>query len=680
MTKQLKFARSCSVALIASSLILSSCSSPDLKNKSQDDESQNLASAAAEGESAEVDNSASLSSTTEDATASDEDDNSLNSNGCINLGSKSRNILDNTLIKEDDNYFYYVIYSKLWRTSKDNPDDTVCLFPQDDSKYTINYNYKFALYNGNVYVLAQSTEDYNEYVFRIDSGGNASMLSFENEVKYSADIDIYNDTFYLYSFDSDNDMILEGYKLGDDGSLGEAYNEFENLDFEFEDGWVPVYTRFGSYKCSPSSIGFYGGIYCMDNAGNKSKLCFISADDTSSKTEIAEIDDGNVVALTKDKLVMLNNDYLGKYIYSIDLKTGERTDILTKESFVSLGYAHSTDVEVIDYDDENIFLKIDQPLAEDPVPDLVYDFVKVSLTDGQSELLCSITPGDDSPIDNANLIYNFTSKGLTYITFVYSNYYLCYRPYGEMNIENVLVAQDPDYGSDLIELEEYDITLSTSHSAYFYTDDNFDIMAFRSDLVIPQLPATSDEFIEFNDNIMENLDVADMAQSSVEDAKMNAEAYDSSSEYSPMDLYPYYYTYNYTGLEYHDSRYVCLSTSDYEYWGGAHGMGWEYSYTLDMQEGKILKLSDVISQSQAEFVELVCNHVTDLNEGSLFLTYEETADQIRSSYTDNDFNWFLTPDGIAVRFSSYEIAPYSEGYPVITVPYSEVSLLIGLEV
>lgn len=676
MTKQLKYARSCGMALLATSLILSSCSSPNLTNNSQDDESQSTASISS---SAEGDNSTSISSASQDGSTTEEDS-SFEPNGFINLNSKSRNILDNTLIKEDDNYFYYVVYSKLWRTSKDNPDDTVCLFPQGDSKYIINYNYKFALYNSNVYVLAQSTEDYNEYVFRIDSGGNASMLSFENEVKYSADIDIYNDTFYLYSFDSDNDIILEGYKLNEDGSLGEAYNEFENLDFDFEDGWVPVYTRFGSYKCSPSSIGFYGGIYCMDNAGNKSKLCFISADDTSSKTEIAEIDDGNVVALTKDKLVMLNNDYLGKYIYSIDLKTGERTDILTKESFASLGYSHSTDVEVIDYDDDNIFLKIDQPLTEDPVPDLVYDIVKVSLTDGSSQVICSITPGYDSPIDNTNLIYNFTSKGLTYITFAYTNYYLCYRPYDEMNNENVLVAQDSDYGSDLRALEEYEITLSTSHNAYYYTDDTYDVMVFRSDLVVPQLPQTSDEFIEFNNNLMEKLDVADMAQSSLEDAKINAEDADSSSEYSPMDMYPYYYTYNYIGLNYHDSRYVCLSTSDYEYWGGAHGMGWEYSYTLDMQEGKILKLSDVISQSHAEFVELVCNHVTDLKEGSLFLTYEETADQIRSSYTDNDFNWFLTTDGIAVRFSSYEIAPYSEGYPVITVPYSELTLLIDLEI
>lgn len=665
MKKSFRFFRVICCASLALSLILCSCSSPLIGGQKDD----------AQNEGAPGAGNADSSSSSSTGSSNNQSVITYKDNGFIDLNCESRRILFNSQIKEDSTYFYYVLDAKLWRTSKNDPDDTVCLFPKDDSCSVDGM--KFAVYGGSVFVFAEKYADYTESAFRIDSEGNASEITLENELTYYSSLDIYNDTLYFYSFDSDKGLVTEGYKLNSGGSIGDSYNEFADISFDFGDDLFPLHISFGSYKCSPSSIDFFGGMYCMDSVGNKSSLYFVSSDD-STASKIADISDGNIAAITKDKLIMLQNDSHGKCIYTIDLSSGERTDLLSTDGFNELGYGHSSDIELIDYDDENAFIKVDLPLTEDPMANISFDILKVSLSDGSTQLIGTITKGEKPGLYYSDLYYNFTSRGLTYTNVVDANTSLCNMSYDEMGKEVVLTTPEYNYDSSISALSEYGITLKSLHSAYYYTDDNYDIMVFRADLIVPQLPATSDAFIEFNETIAENLDVTDMAQLSLKDAKSIAEDSDPYDEYSPMDLYPYTYSYYFSELSYHDSRYVCLTTSDYEYWGGAHGLGWEYSYTLDMQDGRVLELSDVIGQTQEEFVELVCSHVTDLDEGELFCSYDETAQQIRDDYTYNDFNWFLTPEGVAVRFRSYEIAPYVAGYPVIVVPYSELTMLIQL--
>lgn len=662
MKKSFKLLKSIGISTLAFSLILCSCTSPSIDGQND---------AATEGASTNADGSSSEPYVLEDSAAIEYTD-----NGLIDLGCESRKILSGSLIQEDSTYFYYVINSKLWRTSKDNPDDTVCLFPKDDG-YIVDSQYSFTIYGYNVYLFADTLEDYRKCLFRVDRDGNASEVSLSKELSCDSTLDVYNGTLYVYSFDENNRLVSEGFKLDSDGNVGDPYNEFADLTFDFGENFIPIYSNYRNYKFSPASIELFGGIYCLDTVGNTSALYFISAED-SSCTKIADVSDGYVAAITKDKLVMLQKDTHGKCIYTIDLSSGERIDLVNTDSFKDLGYSHSTILSVIDYDDENLFVRIGQPLTEDPVSCMTYDILKVSLIDGSTIFLGSIQKGDLLDSSYEDPVYSFTSKGLTYTNVIDYRCCLCNRSYDDMGSEVVLTTPEYDSNSSVSVLAGYGISLKSLHSAAYYTDDNYDLAVFTADLIIPQLPETSDAFIEFNDTIAENLDVTDMAESSIDDAKSNAESTDPYDEYSPMDLYPYTYSYSFLGISYNDSRYVCLTTSDYEYWGGAHGLGWEYSYTLDMQDGRILSLSDVIGQTQEEFVELVCNHVTDLDEGELFSDYEETAGQIRESYTDNDFNWFLTPEGVAVRFRSYEIAPYASGYPVIVVPYSELTMLIEL--
>lgn len=662
MSNNGKFYRLFLTASLTLTLALCSCSSPMIGSKES-----------GAGNSALDD-----SSDTGSAGASFGPDTTEATNGTINLNSQSRKLNLSEKIKEDDNYYYYCFNLKLWRTSKENPEETVCLFPNDGLDLQVSHPDNILIYKDNIYLIGEDLSDYNEYVYHIDGSGAISKLSFKTTVGYTSGIDIHNDTLYVYSFDLDNNIIFEGYKIAEDGSLGEESDEFSDIDLSLGDNLVPVHLNFGDYIYSPSSIDYYGGIYTTDSAGNQASLYFVPKDDSKAR-KIADISGDDVAAITKDKLVMIQSDDLEKSLYTIDINSGERTDLLTTDALKTMGYAHSANFGVVDYDDNSVFVKINQPLSENPVPNIVYDILKVNLSDGSATLLTSITGGEDPDNSFGLNILNFTTEGFMYLNYADASYSLCYLPYDNMSEQ--LVMASPDFGleNSVSILDQYGITFKTLHNAYFYTDDTYDIMTFYSDLVVPQLPATSDDFIAFNETILDNLDVTDMAKSSVKEARELASDQDAYDEYSPMDAYPYNYTYSYAGLSYHDSRYVCLTTSDYQYWGGAHGIGWQYSYTLDMQDGKILSLSDVIGQSQAEFVELVCNHVYDLEAESLFSGYDGTIEQIRDSYTDNDFNWFLTPEGVGVRFASYEISPYVAGYPQIIVPYDELTLLIELE-
>lgn len=662
MSKNGKFSRLFLTTSLTLTLSLCSCTSPMIGSK----------------ESGSSNSITDNSSDNSNLAASFGPDTTEATNGTINLNSQSRKLNFNEKIKEDESYYYYCFNSKLWRTSKENPDETVCLFPNDGLDLQASHPDNILIYNDNIYLIGEDLADYNEYVYRIDKNGAISKLSYKTKVGYTSGIDIHNGALYVYSFDLDNNILFEGYKINDDGSLGEECANFSDLNLSLGDNLVPVHLSFGDYIYSPSSIDYYGGIYTTDSAGNQASLYFIPKDNNNAR-KIADISGDDVAAITKDKLVMIqSNNLIDNNLYTIDINSGERSDLLTKEELKSMGYAHSSYFSVIDYDDNNIFVMIRHPLTENPVPNHVYDILKISLSDGSIEPLVNITEGEDPDNDFGLKVLNFTKDGLMYLNYADSSYSLCYMPYDNMSSQIVLAS--PDYGleSSVGILEQYGITFKTLHNAYFYTDDNYDVMTFYSDLVVPQLPATSDDFISFNETILDNLDVTDMAKSSVKEAGEIALSQDAYDEYSPMDIYPYNYTYRYAGLSYYDSRYVCLTTSDYQYWGGAHGIGWQYSYTLDMQDGKILALSDVIGQSQSEFVELVCDHVYDLDEGSLFSGYDGTIEQIRDSYTDNDFNWFLTPEGVGVRFASYEISPYAEGYPQIIVPYDELTLLINL--
>ena len=114
------------------------------------------------------------------------------------------------------------------------------------------------------------------------------------------------------------------------------------------------------------------------------------------------------------------------------------------------------------------------------------------------------------------------------------------------------------------------------------------------------------------------------------------------------------------------------------YWtGGIHPNTFSKGVTLDTRTGKVLKLTDVVADTD-KFKELVVKKLEESYESdSFFGTPEE---QIRENFKDADtLNWVLEPQGILVRFDPYEIGPYSSGGFQVMVLFSDAPEIFGAE-
>ncbi|MBO5487885.1 MAG: DUF4163 domain-containing protein, partial [Eubacterium sp.] len=74
----------------------------------------------------------------------------------------------------------------------------------------------------------------------------------------------------------------------------------------------------------------------------------------------------------------------------------------------------------------------------------------------------------------------------------------------------------------------------------------------------------------------------------------------------------YSYSSAFSGFSYCDSKYISFVQSDYEYYGGAHGMPIWYGYTFDLQTGKLLLLSDIVGNTEEELKEIVSGYFAEM--------------------------------------------------------------------
>lgn len=120
-----------------------------------------------------------------------------------------------------------------------------------------------------------------------------------------------------------------------------------------------------------------------------------------------------------------------------------------------------------------------------------------------------------------------------------------------------------------------------------------------------------------------------------------------------------------------------LSTyiDQYTYEGGAHGNTLRLSNTWNLQNGDEITLKDIFKNTSnykdklLEQVKSKANENIKENPGIYFENYEELIDK---SFNENSF--YLTEDSINIYFQHYEIAPYSTGIVVFSIPYKDLNI------
>lgn len=121
-------------------------------------------------------------------------------------------------------------------------------------------------------------------------------------------------------------------------------------------------------------------------------------------------------------------------------------------------------------------------------------------------------------------------------------------------------------------------------------------------------------------------------------------------------------------IDYIDDNYIGISSYWYEYRNGAaHGMHGNVEYVFSRSSGELLKITDVVKNSEAEICAIIAPYVEAYAEWG-------TVEEGWESIILEDGRFFLTTEGIGIHFDVYELTCYAAGDLDIVVPYEKFEM------
>ncbi|MFC7371126.1 PdaC/SigV domain-containing protein [Fictibacillus iocasae] len=124
------------------------------------------------------------------------------------------------------------------------------------------------------------------------------------------------------------------------------------------------------------------------------------------------------------------------------------------------------------------------------------------------------------------------------------------------------------------------------------------------------------------------------------------------------------YEAHYT-INYNDGKTLSLLIYNYMYEGGAHGMGGVTGKNFRVATGQEIKLTHILNTSAkiSKVQQYAFNYMKK---------HPETFYVTKASHVPINKNttFYYGHDGIYLKFQSYEVGPYSSGYPVVKIPSS----------
>ncbi len=141
-------------------------------------------------------------------------------------------------------------------------------------------------------------------------------------------------------------------------------------------------------------------------------------------------------------------------------------------------------------------------------------------------------------------------------------------------------------------------------------------------------------------------------------------------------IHEYEAVYSFT-MTLNENCLLSLYTEQYEYTGGAHGSTVRRGDTWLLPQGKKLSLQELFPPCSAYVLHIETAVIAQIEaqmadgSGAYFDNYRQLVVQ-----TFNPRQFYLTPEGLAVFFQQYDIAPYSSGIPTFILPYEEIGAVL----
>ncbi|MCR5119376.1 MAG: RsiV family protein [Lachnospiraceae bacterium] len=114
--------------------------------------------------------------------------------------------------------------------------------------------------------------------------------------------------------------------------------------------------------------------------------------------------------------------------------------------------------------------------------------------------------------------------------------------------------------------------------------------------------------------------------------------------------------------------------------GGVHPNSYYEAYCFNTEDGKKLKLSDVIDTAhEQEMLSLLAERALENNPNLEDMLFDDLPTAIQNLADSEALTFDLGTEGINFYFSPYEIAAYAAGSTIVTIAYDEIPGLINDE-
>lgn len=151
----------------------------------------------------------------------------------------------------------------------------------------------------------------------------------------------------------------------------------------------------------------------------------------------------------------------------------------------------------------------------------------------------------------------------------------------------------------------------------------------------------------------------------------------SEYEYALANGFPFreYEYYSDFSVTYKDNCTISLYFYTYTYTGGAHGATVRTSDTWNLQECKLMSLSDYIvdRRNYKDFIiDEIIYIIEESKETGEYMYFDDYEQLVKETFQKDSF--YLTNEGIIIYFQQYDIAPYSSGIPDFLISFSNMNV------
>ena len=149
------------------------------------------------------------------------------------------------------------------------------------------------------------------------------------------------------------------------------------------------------------------------------------------------------------------------------------------------------------------------------------------------------------------------------------------------------------------------------------------------------------------------------------------------SDTSFFEDFPYEMQYTFeTGfqIEFNSKYFISIVMSHYQYTGGAHGNYFALGYNIEMKDGKVLTLKNIIKEDSFDLLAFDCEQaILEKYEANSLMEAGLFEDEI-TILDDQDF--YIIPGMLVLQFDPYEIGPWSMGEVTAEIPFEKIKDLL----